>query len=144
VRIYSKQIEQNMSTAVHAFLHLLCAVVVLPYIALALFFIFVGQLAGSNGILSLVETVWNNFVFYFTRGMFLAPILWVCLVVMGFLPSLQRSGSLCLSVLAAVSLIVIVAMQSSRFELGQLLFLVPCAAIVATCAWLALRTNVIE
>ena len=126
----------------HALLHTICAVVVAPYIALALFFIFVGQLTRAKGMLPLLEAVWNNFFFYFTKGMFIAPLLWVCLVAMGFVPALQRTGSICLGLLAVASLTLIFSLSSSRFELGELFFLAPCMIVVATSIWLVFRGGV--
>jgi hypothetical protein len=126
----------------HAILHTICAVVVVPYVALALLFVFVGQAASSKGMLALIETVWNNFYFYFTKGIFIAPVLWVCLVAIGFVPALQRIGSLCLSLLAVASLLVVVILSSTRIELGELIFLIPCIAVAATSAWLFFRAGV--
>ncbi|MCA9158947.1 MAG: hypothetical protein KDA72_11500 [Planctomycetales bacterium] len=123
----------------HALLHTIGTIVVVPYVALAMFFIFIGQAATAKGMLALVETVWNNFYFYFTKGIFIAPVLWVCLVAMGFVPILQRTGSLCLSLLAVASFLVVVILSSTRIELGELIFLIPCIAVAATSAWLFFR-----
>ncbi len=125
----------------HAVLHLLCSVVVLPYVALALFYIFIGQLASSKGMLDLIENLWDKLWFYFTKGMFIAPVLWIVLVTMGFLPSFQRTGSICLLVLAVASLIVMFAI-SPDLEFGHILFLLPCVAVAGTSAWQAFRASV--
>jgi hypothetical protein len=126
----------------HALLHTICAIVVVPYVALALFFVFVSQAASSKGWLGLIETVWNNFFFYFTKGMFIAPVLWICLVVIGFVPILQRIGSLCICLLAVASLLVIIILPPTLIELGELIFLIPCIAVAATSAWLFFRAGV--
>jgi hypothetical protein len=125
----------------HALLHTLGAIVVLPYVALALFFVFVGEVARSKGMVALVDTILNNFYFYITKGMFIAPILWVFLVVAGFLPSFQRAGSICLALTAVASLIVIVLMRSSPLEFGDLFFPIPCLAVAVLSIWLFFRTN---
>lgn len=126
----------------HPLLHTVCAVVAVPYIALALFFLFVGQVARSKGMLAVIGTVWDNFFFYFTKGMFIAPVLWIGLVAMGFFPALQRTGSICVCLLAAASLAVIFFCSSTRLELGQILFLVPCFAVALLSLWLALRGHI--
>ena len=59
----------------HALLHTVGAVVVVPYVALALFFLFIGQAARAKGMIAIIETVWNNFYLYFTKGIFVAPVL---------------------------------------------------------------------
>ncbi|MCC7336708.1 MAG: hypothetical protein IT422_16580 [Pirellulaceae bacterium] len=126
----------------HALLHTVGAIVVVPYVALALFFLFIGQAARAKGMIALIEILWNNFFFYFTKGMFVAPVLWVCLVAMGFVPILQRTGSLCLSLLAVASFLVVVNLSSTRIELGELIFLIPCIAVAATSAWLFFRGGI--
>ncbi len=125
----------------HAILHSICAIVVLPYVALALFFIFVAQMASSKGMMDILETAWNNFYVYFGWGIYVAPLLWVFLIAMGFVSALQRTGSLCLCLLAVCSLIVIVIFPKSRIELGHLLFFAPCVAVAVTSAWLIYRSG---
>jgi hypothetical protein len=125
----------------HALLHAVCAVIAVPYVALALFFIFVGQAARAKGVLAVVEVVWNNFYFYFTKGMFIAPLLWGGLVAIGFIPTLQRTASVCLGLLALASLLVIILLSSARLAIGELLFLIPCVVVVATSAWLFFRVG---
>lgn len=132
---------QNWRFQLHALLHTVGSVLVVPYVALALFFLFIGEAARAKGMMALIEIVWNNFYFYFTKGIFIAPVLLVCLVAMGFFPILQRAGSLCLCLLAVASILVIVIWSSTRIELGELIFLIPCMAVAATSAWLFFRTG---
>lgn len=127
----------------HALLHTVCGIVVLPYIALALFFVFVGQVARSKGIFAVIETLWNNFYYFIGWGIYVAPVLWLCLIAMGFVPSLQRAGSLCLCLISTASLIVIVIFPSARIELGHLLFFAPCLAVTITCALLFFRSKIL-
>ena len=123
----------------HAFLHTVGAVVVVPYVALALFFLFIGQVARAKGLEALIDIVWNNVDWYVGWGIYAAPVLWVCLVATGFVPRFQRASSLCLCILAIASFFVVVTLSSTQVGVGELIFLLPCVAVAATSAWLFLR-----
>lgn len=125
----------------HALLHTLGAVVVVPYVALAMLFLFIGQAARAKGLWALVEVLWNHVDWYLGWVIYAAPVLWLGLVAAGFVPPLQRAGSLGLCLLAAGSFLVIVALSAERVGLGELLFLLPCAAVAATSAWLCWRAG---
>ena len=133
------EMKQVLLYLLHALLHSVCAIVVVPYIALALFFVVVGQVARSKGILEVIDTLWNNFYYFIGWGIYVVPVLWICLIAMGFVSSLQRAGSLCLFVLSTGSLIVIVIFPSTQIELGHLLFFAPCIAVIITCTLLFFR-----
>ncbi|MBI1345919.1 hypothetical protein GC163_06485 [bacterium] len=123
----------------HALFHTLGAFVVLPYLALALLFVFIGQVAKAEGLLGIVNVVWNNVDSYLGWWIYVAPVLWLGLIAAGFVPQLQRAGSLCLGFLAIACVLVIITLSSRPVGLGELLFLLPCVAVAATSAWLFLR-----
>lgn len=123
----------------HAVLHTIGAVLVVPYVALALLFLFIGQLAKAKGLMAVIEVLWNNIDWYIGWWIYVAPILWVCLIATGFVPQLQRAGSLCLGLLAVASVLVVVTLSSAPLGIGELLFLLPCVAVAATSAWLFFR-----
>lgn len=124
--------KQDWLYPINALLHSFGSIVIVPYLALALFFIFIDQVASSKGLLGILETIFTNFVFYFGKAIYVAPVLWVCLVVMGFVPSLQRWGSICLILLAVFSLVVVGFRLPSEMERDHLVFLLPCLAVVVT------------
>jgi|GEM_PF-3012902 len=124
-----------------ALLHTVGAVVVVPYVALALLFVFIGQLAQAKDPLEMINIVWSNIDWYLGWWIFVAPILWVGLVAAGFVPQLQRAGSLCLCLLAVASVLVVICLSSTRVGLGEILFLLPCIAVAATSAWLCFRSG---
>ena len=74
-------------------------------------------------------------------GIYGFAILWLCLVAMGFFTQFQRVGALCLCLLAIGSLVVILVLQSSPFDAGQLFFLAPCIAVAAVTGWLFTRAG---
>ena len=125
----------------HGLVHGIAAMVVVPYLALALLFVLIGQAARTQGLWALIDTVVNQAGWLARWGFYAAALLWVGLLVMGFVPRLQRSGSLCLGLLALGSLVAIVALHSTRIGLGQLTFLLPCVAVAASSAWLYVRAG---
>ncbi|MCP9828969.1 hypothetical protein KBZ19_10770 [Synechococcus sp. L2F] len=116
-------------------LHAVGAIVVVPYVVLALFFLCIGEVARARGLGALIEIAWNS-LDWFAWGIYLAPALWVCLVATDFIPSLQRASSLCLCLLAAVSFLVVVTLSSNQVGIGEFIFLLPCIGVAATSAWL--------
>ena len=127
----------------HALLHFIGAIVIVPYVAVALLFIFVGTAASSKGLLALFDTVLYHANWFVRWGIYVIPMLWICLVAMGFLASLQRASSLCLCLLAVSCLLVIISLHSTPIGLGELVFLIPCIAVAATSAWLFFRTGAV-
>ena len=125
----------------HALLHTVGAVIVVPYVALALFFLFIGQVASAKSPMALLDIVWKNVDSYFGWGIYAAPVLWVCLVATGFVPHFQRASSICLCLLAVASILVVVTLSSTRVGVGELIFLFPCVAVAATSAWLFFRVG---
>ncbi len=125
----------------HAFLHLVGAIVVVPYVALALMFLFIGQVARAKGLMAIIDVVLNNMDWFVRWGIFAAPVLWICLVAAGFMPSFQRASSLCLCLLAVASFLVVVTLTANKVGAGELLFLLPCLAVAATSAWLFFRVG---
>lgn len=124
-----------------ALLHAIGAVVVLPYVALALLFVFIGEVARARGLFALIDFVWNHVDWFFGWGIYAALALWICLVATGFVPRLQRASSLCLCVLALTSFLVVVTLSSTRAEIGGFIFLLPCVAVAAASAWRFFRVG---
>ncbi|MEI7665009.1 MAG: hypothetical protein WCI65_03045 [Synechococcaceae cyanobacterium ELA263] len=123
-----------------ALFHTIGAVVVLPYVALALFFLFIGELARTKGLFALVDVALFHANWFALWGIYAGAILWICLVATGFVPRLQRASSLCLGLLAAASFIVVFLLSSTR-SAGEVIVLLPCVAVAATSAWLFLSAG---
>ncbi|MCA9192444.1 MAG: hypothetical protein KDB03_11805 [Planctomycetales bacterium] len=125
----------------HTLFHTICAIVIVPYVALATFFVFITQASQSKGLKELIDVVWNNTDWFVGLGIYATPVLWVCLVAMGFVPSFQKAGSLCLCLLAILCLLIIVTLQSTRLDLGQAIFLLPCGIVAIVSGWLFYHAN---
>jgi hypothetical protein len=125
----------------HAVVHTLAAVVVVPYLGLALMFALIGQLAQTQGLWALIDAVVNHASWLMRWGLYGALLLWLGLLIVGWVPRWQRPASLCLGLLALVCLVVLVALPAARLGAGQLLFLLPCAAVAVVGVWLFLRAG---
>jgi hypothetical protein len=116
-------------------LHGLGCILVLPYVALALQFLFIGDLARSKGLFAILETALNHLNGFLLWGIYGLPLLWLALVAMGFVPTLRRAGSLALALLALSSGLVIVTLSSTPPQADALVFLLPCLAVGGGSAW---------
>lgn len=120
----------------HAVLHILGAVLVLPYAGLAALFLMIDEAARAKGLLAVLGVLLDQFVWIVPWGALSAALLWLALVIGGCIARLRRLAALCLGLLALGSLGVITVLQSSPLEAGQITFLAPCAAVCAMSVWL--------
>ncbi|EDY37318.1 hypothetical protein CPCC7001_196 [Cyanobium sp. PCC 7001] len=116
-------------------LHVLGSILVLPYAALALWFLVIGDIARSKGLFAVLETALNHLNGVLLWGIYLLPLLWLGLVVMGCVPRLQQPGALCLALLALASCLVVVSLSSTPVGLDDLVLLFPCLAVAVSSAW---------
>lgn len=115
---------------------------VLPYVALAGLFVLIGEAARVKGLVALLDAALHHASWIIQWGIYAIPLLWLLLAVAGFFAPFKRAGALALCMLALGSLLVLI-LQTSRMEPGQLLFLAPCFVVAATSAWLFVRAGVI-
>ena len=124
-----------------ALIHLLASILVVPYLALAGWFLLIGEVARTKGLVALLDVALGHALWILGWGIYLLPPLWCVLAASGAVPRLQKAAALILGFLAAFSLVVIVTLQSSPIELGQVLFLGPCLGIVAVSIWFYVRAS---
>ncbi|WP_326540882.1 hypothetical protein [Pseudorhodoferax sp.] len=120
-------------------LHIISAIVVLPYLGLAALFLLIAEAAETRGLASLLDLALFHADWMVRWGIYLLPLLWVGLVAMGFMPRLQRTGTLCLALLAACSVVLILALHAPRMGTGELVFVLPGVAVAVANTWLFLR-----
>jgi len=125
----------------HAFLHTLGTLVVLPYLLLAAAFLLIGDVARTRGLFALIDVVANHANWIFRWGIYGFPVFLVAFVVAGFLPSLQRISAVGLFLIALGSLGVICTLHSTRIGLAEVTFLLPCIAVLGVSVWLFVREN---
>ncbi len=104
--------------------------------ALAAWFLFIGRVASARDLGGLLAVAWDSLDGFLGWGLFAVPALWLVLVAMGCVPRLQRAGALGLGLLAGGSLLVVLVFSSGRLGWGEVLFLLPCAAVAAGSVWL--------
>ncbi|MEO5671090.1 MAG: hypothetical protein ABIR26_10405 [Ramlibacter sp.] len=121
----------------HGALHILATIVVLPYVALAIAFALIGQVASSKSLGALLWTLLTQIDWIIPWGIlaFVAAI--AVIAGLGLMASLRWLGHLSLFVLAFVALLVVVILPGSAIGLGELVFLAPCIAVLVYSAWQA-------
>lgn len=125
----------------HAILHIIGTLVVLPYMLLAAAFLLIGDVARTRGLFEILNVVANHANWILRWGIYGLPLVTVALIVVGLLPSTQRGSAAVLFLVALGSLAVIGTLHSGRLEFGHIVFLLPCVAVVAVSAWLFSRAN---
>ena len=118
-------------------LHLLCSLLLLPYFFLAAWFLILGDAIGSGSLISFFGTLLAHAAWLLPWGFLGFASGFVVLVLLGLIERLRWLGGLCLFAIAAVCLAVI-GMTAVPASVGEVLFLLPCAAIAACGAWLAM------
>ncbi|MFO1045001.1 MAG: hypothetical protein U0941_24775 [Planctomycetaceae bacterium] len=103
-------------------------------------FLLVGEVARARGLMALIDVLWRQVDLIAGWVIYAARLLWVGLIVSGFVPYIQRGSALCLSLLAIFSVGVIVTLSSTRIGLGEMLFLIPCVMVAGLGLWLCFRT----
>lgn len=120
----------------HALLHIIGTLVVLPYLLLAVAFLLIGDIARTRGLLAIIDTIANHANWILRWGLYGLPVIALAFMAFGLIPSLQRSCAAVLFLVALGSLGIICWLHSGRLELGQIVFLLPCVAVIAMSAWL--------
>jgi len=118
-----------------AVFHLVGVVVLLPYLALASAFLILGHAIASGSLLGILDRLLNHALWIVPWGIIGAAVVIVAVALLGVIPGTRLIGAACLGALAAASLVVILVIGSSPIDVGQALFLVPCAAVLVFAAW---------
>ena len=117
-------------------LHILAVAVLLPYLALAFGFLVLRHSISSGTLLSFFETLIAHAGRFAQWGIYVAAFAILVLALLGLIPRFRWLGALCLTVLAASSLLVIAFAPTTGFEFGHWLFLLPCALVLLFGVWL--------
>jgi hypothetical protein len=121
-----------------ALLHLLATLVVLPYLALAGALVLLGRIIVAGSLPSIILALLEQVLWLIPWGLLGVLGVLLVLIALGFSDRLRWLGASCLFAVAAACLILIASLQSGPLDGGQLLFLLPCFAVAAFAAWLAL------
>lgn len=119
-------------------MHLLCTLVLLPYLALAAWFLILGDAIAGGSLASFLATLLAHALWLMPWGLLGLTAGIIGLATLGMIESVRWLGGLCLSVLAGGCLFIVIAGNRTAIGSGELLFLLPCFAILVFGAWLAL------
>jgi hypothetical protein len=119
-----------------AAMHVVATLMLLPYIALAIGFVLLGQVAASKSLPSLFATLLAQALWLMPWGLIgLAAV--ICVVAaLGISTRLRWLGGWCLCAIAAACLLVIIVMPTAPMSFGQWLFVAPCGLVLLFGAWL--------
>ena len=118
-------------------LHVLSTLATVPYALLAAAFAIGGHAIGAGSLWAALDTLLAHFLWIVPWGAIGFAVVIVTVAALGAYPPTRRLGGVLLALFAAAALAVIVALGSGPLDLGQLLFLAPCALALACGAWLA-------
>jgi len=116
-------------------LHLLCTIVLLPYLLLAAWFLILGDAIASGSLLSFFGTLLAHALWLMPWGILGFGGGFLILCVIGVSDRLRWLGAVCLFVLAGACLLVI-GLVDAVTSFGQALFLLPCLGVLGCGAWL--------
>jgi len=118
-------------------IHLLCTLVLLPYLALAAWFLLIGDVIASRSLASVLTTLLSHALWLFPWGLLGVAAGIVAIAALGVIDRARWLGGLCLFALAGACLFIVIAGNPSAIGAGELLFLLPCFAILVFGGWLA-------
>lgn len=118
-------------------LHLIATLVLLPYVALAGAFVLLGSAIAGGSLGAMLRILLAEALWLFPWGFLGCAAAIVVLIALGVGERLRWLGAACLFGLAAASLVVILALPADLPDVGQVVFLLPCAAVLAFSGWLA-------
>jgi hypothetical protein len=107
----------------------------IPYLVLAYAFVVLGHAISRGSLLGILDTLLTHFVWMVPWGVIGAAAIIVLVVLLGVIPGVRALGALCLGTLAALSLAIILIVDTSPLDAGALLFLLPCIGVLAFAVW---------
>jgi hypothetical protein len=125
--------------SMHRTLHVLGCIVLLPYLALAAWFLLLGDLIATGSIVSMFGRLLQHATWLIPWGVLGFIAGFIALLAVGLNDRLRWLGGLCLFALAAGCLYIVIAGSRSPLGTGEWLFLLPCFAVLTCGAWLALQ-----
>ena len=117
---------------------LLCTIMLLPYLLLAAWFLILGDAIAGGSLASFFTTLLSHALWLVPWGLLGLTVGIIVVAALGVIDGVRWIGGLCLFVLAAGCLFVVLTGSSSAIGLGELLFLLPCFAILIFGGWLTI------
>jgi hypothetical protein len=121
----------------HAVLHTLSVIVLLPYATLAAGFLLLYHAVRRGTLLGLFDALLDAALVLMPWGAIAIACAFAAIVALGITTRYRWLGAACTCLIADLSLLVIIFAPSSAMEPGQWLFLVPCFIVAGYTGWLA-------
>ena len=118
-------------------LHLLCTIMLVPYLLLAAWFLILGDAIAGGSLASFFTTLLSHALWLIPWGLLGFTVGIVTVAALGMIDGVRWLGGLCLFALAGACLLIVIAGNPSAIGPGELLFLLPCLAILIFGGWLA-------
>ena len=118
-------------------LHVLGTIVLVPYVALAAGFALLGHAIASDSLGGFLGTLLSQALWLVPWGLIGSIVAVALVAALGLSARLRWLGGLCLCLIAAGCLTVVLVVTTSRIGLPELIFLLPCMAVLFFGAWLA-------
>ena len=121
----------------HAVLHVLATLLLLPYVLLAIAFLLLEQAIGDGTLSTLLATLLSQALWLIPWGVLGFLIFAIALAALGMHPASRRLGGFLLCLVAVVCIVLIIVKPAEPVGLDALLFLSPCILVAAYGAWMA-------
>ena len=121
----------------HAVLHTLSVIVLLPYATLAVGFLLLDHAVRRGSFLGLLDALLAAALALVPWGAIAIAGAFAAIVALGFTTRYRWLGAACTCLIADLSMLVIVFGSTSAMGPGQWLFLVPCFIVAGYAGWLA-------
>ena len=120
-------------------LHVIAFVLMLPSLLLASGFVLLGRAITGATLWEFIDRLANEALWLLSWGIYAALTLLVAILIGGFFAHTRRSAASAVAVLAVVSCLLVVDLQSGPVGSGQWLFLLPGFVSAMIGGWLAAR-----
>jgi hypothetical protein len=117
--------------------HLLATLVLVPYLALALGFVLLGQAISGGTLLSFFLALVAQAAWLIPWGFLAIFAALAGVAALGLSARLRWLGGVCVALLATGSILTLVVLPGSPLGVGEIAFLLPCLAAAAFGTWLA-------
>lgn len=123
----------------HAVLHTLSVIVLLPYATLAAGFLLIDHVAGRGSLWGMLDAFLAAAVFFMPWGGLAIACVFGAIVALGITARYRWLGAACTCLVADVSILLLLLVPGSAPTPGQWLFMFPCFIVAGYAGWLAAR-----
>jgi len=116
-------------------LHVLAALLLAPYLALAIVFLVFGHATSRGSFLGFLDTLLQHAAWIIPWGILGFGVAMIALATLGIVRETRAFAAALLCALAIASPVILVAVSGSRMDADVIFFLLPCVAVAIFGAW---------